>query len=452
MTARQAEVLEMSEDEQPTSAQDGLLSKQPSAPEPDFIEEVWTRGGMTALAGTWVACFALGVLLASRLAPWPEAGGANAGFSVNPPLAPWSGQPANLQEQWQRQPQPWAYVMIANDPPDQSSKPSLWAAMALARSIQQFTAHRMVLLTNYDTFPDGTSVEESFQKLGVEVRPFDTVDIPEHRDKPDAFQASFQKLQAWSLVDLEKAVWLDSDAVAYRSLDWLFLREGMWGGRHDWDCKLSQPFLNSAILSLVPSQQDYDGLLALARRSPQLSVHQVIVQYFRDLHRPISLLTDLEAGYGRCMNSGVPSPYISKEGKKVNGLWSTADYVHKSGGYGTAPDSLHDNICFSHHVTPQKYYVGSTLLNICQFHPLGAHWRMLFCQAASRLSIRDLSVLSFCNDHCYYWGESDDGIRCTSGHIDGTPDYGEYYARVTGVPGPEHEGQRKLDPDPSAVP
>lgn len=403
-----------------------------------YVEERWTLGFKLALAGSWIVCFALGCFGASQVTTWPSSSRTEAYSELQPEqYTRWSGDVRDVSQGWQRQQQPWAYVMIADDPPEKSSRPSLWAAMALARSIQQFTAHRMVLLTNYQTFPDGIPVKASFEKLGVEVRPFTIVNLPEHLTKPVEFRASFHKFQAWNLVDLEKVVWLDSDALAYRSLDWLFLREGMWGGRHDWDCKLGQPFLNSAILSLVPSQQDYDGLVALARQSPHLSVHQVIVQYFRDVQRPVSLLTDLEAAYGRCMNSGVPSPYISKEGQKVNGLWSTADYVHKSGGYGQQADSPYDNICFTHDITSQKYYVGKAVLNICQFHPLGAHWRMLFCEAAASMGIQELSVRAFCNDHCYYWGVEDAGYGCDSGPIDGTPVYGEYYSHVTGIPGPE---------------
>lgn len=423
-----------------------LMTRAPGEEEDSVNSHSSTLGFKLAFVGCWASCFCLGGFMASHVVEWPSS--APGGESPAPEVVERAAVSAHLEvsQDWQREPQPWAYVMIASDPPEDSSRPSLWGAMALARSIQQFTSHRMVLLTNYETFSDGTPVGESFIKLGVEVRAFDEVDIPEHRDKPRKFRESFRKFQAWNLEYLEKVVWLETDGLAYRSLDWLFLREGMWGGRHNWDCKLGQPFLNSAILSLVPKREDYEQLVNLARNNPALSVHQIIVQYFREQHRPVSLLTDLEAAYGRCMNSGVPSPYISKEGKKVNGLWSTPDFVHKSGGYTKKPDSDYDNICFSHDIAAQKYYVGNAVLNICQFHPLGAQWRMLFCEAVESMGVSDTSAVAFCNDHCYYWGAEEEGVVCISGPIDGTPVYGEYYAHVTGIPGPEMLKQTSTEP------
>mmetsp|Transcript_144329 Transcript_144329/g.462332 ORF Transcript_144329/g.462332 Transcript_144329/m.462332 type:complete len:485 (+) Transcript_144329:195-1649(+) len=324
---------------------------------------------------------------------------------------------------------PRAYVMMVYDVPNEQLGPFLWGAVALARSLNQFTAHRIVLLTNHKVFPGGEPLKERFAKLGVEVRKLQQLDMPSHTGLAQRAQVGFWKLQAWNLTDLERAVWLDVDSLVYRNMDWILdEREGMWAARDDWGCVGDVSKVHTSILALQPSSSDFQGLLVLAAEQPSLTVHEVIALYFAQRRVPIHLLSDLEAGFGRCLGSDVPSPYISPDGDKTNGLWSFPAFIHKSGGYASPEDGVNDNLCFSTHLSSQSYSLGDTgiAINVCQFHLVGEHWRALFCEATSEKFLRLTSpeIGGFCNDHCYFWGE---GEGCTQVHrVEATPDFASY--------------------------
>merc|ERR1712079_60414 len=78
----------------------------------------------------------------------------------------------------------------------------------------------------------------------------------------------------------------------------------------------------------------------------------------------------------------------------------------KSGGWGDTDNNIYNNVCFSHNLTRQYYTMGNMTLNVCQFHPLGAYWRSLFCDAAAFVQIKLVEVDHFCNDECWYHGSS----------------------------------------------
>merc|ERR1712061_839090 len=52
----------------------------------------------------------------------------------------------------------------------------------------------------------------------------------------------------------------------------------------------------------------------------------------------------------------------------------------------------------------QLYSVGSAVVNVCQYHPLGAYWRQLFCDASARIGLQLLELDAFCSDECWYNG------------------------------------------------
>lgn len=248
-------------------------------------------------------------------------------------------------------------------------------------------------------------------------------------------QSSYYRFEAWSQIDLEKVVWLDSNAIVTRSLDWLFEREGMWGGRHDWSCKLGNFDLNSGILSLAPNIDDGIALGVLAQKRPDLDVHQVIWKHFNDQQQPIQFLSDLDTGYGRCLDAARNSPYISSGGQRTNGIFNMPAYVQQSGGFGQWAGDPRDDICFSVDVRKQVHMVGSVALNICHFHPLGPHWRSMLCDGAAAADIQDPAVLAFCHDQCFYGGRGDplSGRVCPFGPVDSTPNTDEYYKRASSI-------------------
>merc|ERR1711874_102999 len=101
--------------------------------------------------------------------------------------------------------------------------------------------------------------------------------------------------------------------------------------------------------------------------------------------RPINLLSDNDAAFGRCLGK-MPMGYLNADGSRVTGVWDTPTFVHKSGGWGDANDQ-YSNVCFSHVAIRQLYTLGNTTINVCQHHPLGAYWRQLFCEAVAILGL-----------------------------------------------------------------
>jgi len=300
----------------------------------------------------------------------------------------------------------WAFVTLAYDAPGQMKY--LWEVLPIARALQRVSSYPLIVLTNSTHFPDGTLVATALKNLNAQVMPVYTV--ARRSGKRFAFSSwnvAFWKLQIWKLTQFEKLIWLDSDSIIYRSIDWLFERPGMWAQRDDWFCKMGQPGVCSGIMLLYPNASDFEGLLEYDERHPNLDHgdQQLISDYFRIVRKaPINLLDDLEASFGQCLGKA-KSPYRNSDGSGVHGVWSTPSFVHKSGGWGDTDNNIYNNVCFQHNVTRQYYSVGGLVLNICHYHPLGAYWRNLFCEAAGIIQLHTIGhINTFCSDECWYQG------------------------------------------------
>eukprot|EP00446_Apocalathium_sp_SHHI-4_P040210 CAMPEP_0177348668 /NCGR_PEP_ID=MMETSP0368-20130122/30388_1 /TAXON_ID=447022 ORGANISM="Scrippsiella hangoei-like, Strain SHHI-4" /NCGR_SAMPLE_ID=MMETSP0368 /ASSEMBLY_ACC=CAM_ASM_000363 /LENGTH=329 /DNA_ID=CAMNT_0018810495 /DNA_START=13 /DNA_END=1002 /DNA_ORIENTATION=- len=325
---------------------------------------------------------------------------------------------------------------MAHDTPGKETY--LIRALALARSLNRLSRYPLVLLANATRWSDGTSVATSFEALGVRVLPLHPI-ASGYTSSTHVWAVSDWRLQAWTLTQFEKLVWIDTDAVVYRSLDWLFARPGMWAMRDDTSCADHGSEFSLGLLVLYPNKTDYKSLLELAGKFDTAdSGHKsqsLLSTYFIDVHgKPLNLLSSVEASHGRCLGQA-SSPYINPDGSTVQGYWSTPAFVHRSGGW----DSVgYDNVCFSPELSKQKYYVGVSILNACQFNPLAAYWRTSLCEAVMIAGIRDLtSIGDFCSDSCYYLGE---GAAC-GGRLNATLAYPEYYAKTKGMPEPEVSGR-----------
>jgi len=338
----------------------------------------------------------------------------------------------------------WAYVMLSYNPPGNAEH--LWGVVAVAGALRRLKSlYPLVLLTNTSKFPDGTDVAESLHKLNVIVQPVYEVDMPVKHQKRLMYQhwkIAYWKLQIWKLVQFEKLVWLDSDTILYRNIDWLFQRPWMWAQRDDWFCKLNMTKVCSGIMLLYPNSSDFVGLLQHAEVMDDLSDgdQQLISSYFAvKRKKAINLLSDLEAAFGQCIGKP-PTPYINTDGSKVWGIWNMPSFVHKSGGWGNTNDNLYSNVCFMPNITMQLYTVGSSTLNMCQFHPLGPFWRRLFCDAIAVIGVRIDAFEAFCDDECWYHGRRQTSANSGSRHqpfcgsINGTLSYMDYYARTVGYP------------------
>lgn len=302
----------------------------------------------------------------------------------------------------------WAFVMMAHEMPKHNHD-RLLAVLPIARALQRLSTYPLILLTNITRLADGTSVPEAFKGLNVQVMPLYEIELPKHPKLMfPHWKVAYWKLQIWNLTQFEKLIWLDSDSIIYRSIDWLFARPWMWAQRDDWFCKGNQKGVCSGIVLLYPNEEDFRGLLEYAETLDDLNDgdQQLISMYFANVRKkPIHLLSDVEAAFGQCIGRA-PTPYLNPSKTPVRGVWSTPSFVHKSGGWENTNDNVYSNICFSHNLSRQYYVVGKRTLNMCQYHPLGAYWRNLFCDATAIVGVQLPEVDAFCSDDCWYLGDS----------------------------------------------
>mmetsp|Transcript_42389 Transcript_42389/g.112174 ORF Transcript_42389/g.112174 Transcript_42389/m.112174 type:complete len:704 (+) Transcript_42389:61-2172(+) len=344
----------------------------------------------------------------------------------------------------------YAYVMMAYDDPE-TSKPgdSLFPVLAMARALQRLSRYPLVLLTNTTHFQDGTAVADSMRALGVEVLPVQMVPPPNGRAFDfRSWNVAWWKLQIWNLTQFDKLIWMDSDAILSRSMDWLFERQGMWAQRDDWFCQLNQPSVCSGIVLLEPNRSDFVGIQKFADSGANtLKGDQGVIEaYFRDAKkRPIHMMSDMEASFGQCIGKAA-SPFIDTDGQPFRGSWNLPAFVHKSGGWGNTNNNVYINVCFSHKIARQYYTIGNETVNVCHYHPLGPYWRNLFCEAVASAGLTDPEVNAFCNDDCWYRGielphlnatekyglDATKKLWCTP--VDTSERMQDYYDRVAGEP------------------
>lgn len=293
-----------------------------------------------------------------------------------------------------------------------------WGALAMAKALRQLSLFPLVLLSNTTEFPDGSSYVDVFAKLGARVIPVFPVELKSATGwTVDHWNIAFWKLQIFKLVQFDKLVWLDQDAILYRNVDWLFYREGMWAQRDAWFCDLEASAVCSGIISLMPNVDDFNGLLDLFSHLGSEITHgdqELIERYFRDVkNSPVQLMTPLEASFGQCSSKPL-SPLLLEGGEPMPGLWSIPAFVHKSGGWDNTVSNGYNNVCFLHDMQRQRYYIGDSVINVCHYNPLAGYWRKIFCSAAKEGGLNVDTVNEFCNDHCYFKGEMHGDPECPS--------------------------------------
>uniref|UniRef100_A0A7S2PS89 LamG-like jellyroll fold domain-containing protein n=1 Tax=Zooxanthella nutricula TaxID=1333877 RepID=A0A7S2PS89_9DINO len=358
----------------------------------------------------------------------------------------------------------FAYAMMAYDEPGQPLGESMWGAIAMARALQRLSDYPLLLLTNSTELPDGTDVVQVMKRLNAKVLPVYPVHMPgAHAWTFRRWNIAFWKLQIFLHTDYDKIIWLDGDSTLYRSVDWIFHLDGMWGQRDDWFCKLNQTKICSGILSVIPSVDDFDGMLKYAGQVGSmltLGDQQLIEMYFRHVaKKPVNFLDDATASFGQCIGTVQQNDWSWGTRSRHN-AWITPAFVHKSGGWGNTNNNAYSNVCFSHNMSRQRYVVGGVVLNACHFNPLAAHWRSFFCEAHQLLQTDIHSVKSFCSDACYYHGQHADGVACLAGAprplrgaISGSTGH-RYPAHIlpelveTGKPAPEAWRAQHLQPTP----
>jgi len=362
----------------------------------------------------------------------------------------------------------YAFVMLSYIATG-STEESLWGVLPMAVAIRRMSNYPLVLFTNSTILPDGSDLRTAMGKLNVRVLPVHNVDIP-HKIQASMlmprWKYAYWKLQVWKLTQYERLIWLDSDTFLTRSIDWLFDRPWMWAQRDDWFCKQNQTGVCSGVMLLYPSLEDYDGLLRYADTLDELKDgdQQLISMYFANVRgRPVNLLSDAEASFGQCLGRAA-SPYLNLDGSNVTGMWSMPTLVHKSGGWANTNNNEYANMCLSHNLSLQLFMVGDATINVCQYHPLGAFWRELFCDAArDKLDLKTLDAQIFCSDACWYRG-GNRKLQTVDGDIEeidtealhcsrnATVRLHDYYAHVVGHPFLQPRAEKGLPPPPPPGP
>jgi hypothetical protein len=290
----------------------------------------------------------------------------------------------------------YAYVLMAYDVPGTPVQ-HIWRALALVRSLQRLSNFPILLMSNTSHFPDGTHIRDAFGRLNCQVLPVHEVPLPRTAAKQimPIWRVAYWKLQIWRLVEYDKLIWLDNDAIVMRSLDYLFDRAPTWGQKDAWVCSSNtsaQNWLCSGLMLIEPSEETYQGMLKYAATKKDWwrnGDQKLIDEYFREVRgHPVKLLDVTEAAFGKCLGR-IPNLFRETPGE----VWNMPAFVHKS--------SVH-NECFYFLIAAQLREIQGQTVNICHFNPLGAAWRDVFCDGLLMSRVTTDVTRSFCSDALWY--------------------------------------------------
>jgi len=293
----------------------------------------------------------------------------------------------------------YAFVQMAYDVPWKLPV-HVWRVLPMARLLQSLSKFPLVLLTNTSHFPDGTMVHDAFRKLDVILIPCHRVPLSEKwaNKLPKRWLIPYWKLQIWRLTEFEKLIWLDTDTILFRNIDWLFEYDGVWGQRDNWVCNAradQQNWLCSGLLLIKPDEEIYQGMVRYAQRGANQwytnGDQKLIRNYFEYVRgTPVKLLSTADASFGKCVGHTPGIPYHSF------GPWNMPTFIHKSSVY---------NECFDHNPAIQLKKINGSTVNICHYHPLGPYWRNLFCEATNIAGVQTQMSAAYCNDARWYRNE-----------------------------------------------
>lgn len=305
-------------------------------------------------------------------------------------------QPTAIPRGVQKPTGKFAFVQMAFDVPGKLPV-HVWRVLPMARLLQSMSKFPLVVLTNTSHFPDGTRVIDAFEKLDVIVKYCHQVPLSEKwaSKLPKRWLIPYWKLQIWRLVEYEKLIWVDTDTIFFRNMDWLFNYEGEWGQRDNWVCDAhedDQNWLCSGLMLVHPNEETYQQMVRYAETGDDdwwtNGDQKLIRNFFQKIKgRPVRLLPTSDASFGKCIGHTPGIDYPSF------GPWNMPSFVHKSSIY---------NECFDHNSKIQMKRINGTLVNICHYHPLGPYWRNLFCEATNIAGVQTQLSGQYCNDALWY--------------------------------------------------
>merc|ERR1712083_657538 len=106
----------------------------------------------------------------------------------------------------------------------------------------RFSDYPLVVLTNSTHLPDGVPLGQALERLNAQVLPLQDrwPSLATSKELKPLHRFAYLKLQIWLLTQYEKLIWLDTDAILVRSIDWLFERQPIWGQRDDPLCQFRE--------------------------------------------------------------------------------------------------------------------------------------------------------------------------------------------------------------------
>lgn len=285
----------------------------------------------------------------------------------------------------------YAFVQLAYDEPGRPLE-QIWRVMAMARTLQRLSQYPLVVLTNTTHLPGNVEVARSVSKLNVQVLPVYDIPAPKAaRFNTNSQRYGFWKLQAWRLTQFDKLIWMDTDAILTRSVDWLFQRRPLWAQGDDQGCLDSEDqHLGGGIMIIEPDQAVFDNMMDFANSrsakwwtSPGGDL-RLLSEYFASTEgRRMRLFQQSTAAYDACLGR------LSGFAREPTGQLDLPAFVHAT---------AKDKDCLYWDVAEQLSEVEGQMVNVCHYHPLGQYWRDAFCQAVNVVGAKPEAIEAFCDD------------------------------------------------------
>jgi len=291
----------------------------------------------------------------------------------------------------------YAFIQLAHDLPQWPEGSSLASVLPMALAIRRFSAYPLVLLTNITHLADGSDVA-ALRRLSVNIMPLQPVVLPERLQRSflhRKWTLGMLKLQIWRFTQYDKLIWLDSDTMLFRPIDWLFQLNGTWAQRDSWTCRSTEePSMCSGVMLVSPSEDTYNGMLKFAESLSKLPEgdQRLIDLYHKEVAKePVQLFNFSVVDYGFCVGVRKVPALRGPEGL---GEIAIPAVVHKFS---------ERNECFTVKFWHQMFSLGTGVrTNLCQYNPLGPHWRDLFCTAAELVGYQERNSSLFCRDSIWY--------------------------------------------------
>jgi len=277
----------------------------------------------------------------------------------------------------------YAFVQIVEAGDTHDTAKQLWRSIAMARAIKKLSQYPLLLLTNVGELPDGSNLVRRFAELDVHVLPLSNLEV-----QNDHEGGRFHKIGLWQISGFERLVWLDTNGILFRNIDWLFEHEEAWVALDD-DSHCSQQETTNGkgtLLLLEPNGDTFTALRSAAaeRSAAKHTEDEIISHYFAEKQqKPLRILQPSDAATGACLNTS-----LDTEGK-----WRMPAFVHGSSDLGR---------CFYFDTSSQVVKASGKEVNLCHFHALGPYWRDLFCDAVKLLAVQTGLVSAYCDDEQWY--------------------------------------------------